>query len=590
MEKRIPMNTESLQENFSNVYRNFYSRNDLVLSGCFNIPWWSSSLWHRSNHLRIRSKIPLKCYIWIKKTKNRDVKIKDVIFYNIVKKNFEAYNFIKVNKEADKVIRLLSEIITKKDLDGWIEIEILSETTRWHSLWFSWTSFSLIVAAIYILSWKLSINELKDYENFITSDIFKNIFIESWKLDFISRYWNTIWENILNTLYNKKEPSYFYTESFSGDIDVDKLDDIYYEYSSIPQKYKENIITSDLPIDYCLVFTWIPTDTKQVEQYKKWDLKEFEKYKEFIQQDLISEKNRNKNLYVNRFIWDEPIYGNFINILSILSVKTIELFKKLYENWDSKTYVEELIWHINDCKSAISLVEDQSSFAEDFTYAFRKNKNNSEEMVWIMPAYSWKIWWWYLIVTKSSISRETMGQTIVELRNSYPNIEIEYCSYLDWECSDWIKIEQFISEKIFSSYIDKDKLICTNNKNESYIWNYNEIINNEKEWILLDLINWKISINWEKLTSKDIPSQNTTIELLINLLNNIDKEISNKELMSSTYSKNKNEMLWKIVMPFVKIVEDKTWEKISLICKWSLTDFYLKLDKSDVKISIVKKP
>jgi len=37
--ERIVMNTESLQSNFPEVYRDFFARNDLVVSGCFVLPW-----------------------------------------------------------------------------------------------------------------------------------------------------------------------------------------------------------------------------------------------------------------------------------------------------------------------------------------------------------------------------------------------------------------------------------------------------------------------------------------------------------------------------------------------------------------------
>ena len=589
MEWRILMNTNSLQKKFPNIYRDFFARNDLVLSWCFNIPWWSSSVWHRSNHIRVRSKIPLKCYVWIKKTKNKDIKIKDVTFFNLTKKTFELFEFSKINKESLKVIDFLQNIISDNDFNYWLEIEILSETSRWHSLWFSWTSFSLIISWIFILLKELNTKDLNDYEKFIDSNIFKKIFTNSLKLDFISRYWNTIWENIAHTLYNKKEPALFFTQNFSTDIELDKLENIYYKYSSIPEKYKETIVTSDLPIEYYMIFTWTTTDTKQVEQFKKWDLKEFEKYKNFIKNDLIWDVSEQKNIYVNKFTDDYPIYNNFIDILSLMSVKTVDMFKRLYEEWYDDSYIKEFIDHINEYRFALSIVENQSSFADDFSYFFRKNKKNPWEMLWIMPAYSWKTWWWYIIVTKNWISRNTIEETINELRTIYPNIEIEYSSYLDWECSDWIKVEQYITEWVFSDYIIKDQFIYKNNKQETFIWDYNQLLEKEKEWVLFDLINNKIYINWEKLTSKEIHSQNFTIELIVKLLDKLWEDIQNKELSSSTYSKSKSEMIWKIIVPIIKVIEEKTWEKLPLICKWSLTDFYIKLDDSNLKISTIKK-
>jgi hypothetical protein len=56
-----------------------------------------------------------------------------------------------------------------------------------------------------------------------------------------------------------------------------------------------------------------------------------------------------------------------------------------------------------------------------------------------------------------------------------------------------------------------------------------------------------------KLTSKEIHSQNTTIDMLRILMDNIGKEVSNTKLPVSTYSQNKNEILGKVVLPIRKL-------------------------------------
>jgi len=67
------------------------------------------------------------------------------------------------------------------------------------------------------------------------------------------------------------------------------------------------------------------------------------------------------------------------------------------------------------------------------------------------------------------------------------------------------------------------------------------------------------------------------------------KEIQNKELPASGYCKNKNEMIGKIILPLIKLIEKKIGKKIPLICKWSIYEFYIKLNNSDVTIAIIDK-
>ena len=98
------------------------------------------------------------------------------------------------------------------------------------------------------------------------------------------------------------------------------------------------------------------------------------------------------------------------------------------------------------------------------------------------------------------------------------------------------------------------------------------------------MINNKIYLDSVKLTSKNICSQTTSIGVITKLLENEWKEVSNKDFPLSSYTTNKNDMVWKIVLPFIKFIEQKTWYSIPFECKWGLTDFYLKIEKVKLKI------
>jgi hypothetical protein len=47
-------------------------------------------------------------------------------------------------------------------------------------------------------------------------------------------------------------------------------------------------------------------------------------------------------------------------------------------------------------------------------------------------------------------------------------------------------------------------------------------------------------------------------------------------------------MLGKIVIPLLELIERETGKKLPLICKWSMYEFYLKLNPSDIDIAIVQ--
>jgi hypothetical protein len=81
------------------------------------------------------------------------------------------------------------------------------------------------------------------------------------------------------------------------------------------------------------------------------------------------------------------------------------------------------------------------------------------------------------------------------------------------------------------------------------------------------MTNNKIYINGRKLTSEDLHSQTATVDILKILIENVGKDISNKDFVVSSYSKNKNDMLGKIVLPLIELIEKKKKKKMPLICK-----------------------
>lgn len=57
----------------------------------------------------------------------------------------------------------------------------------------------------------------------------------------------------------------------------------------------------------------------------------------------------------------------------------------------------------------------------------------------------------------------------------------------------------------------------------------------------------------------------------------------------SSYSRSKNEMLGKIIIPLLKTIKEKTQKDLLLECYGGVYDYYLRLKKGDVKIGVLKK-
>ena len=584
MRERFIMNSSSFQKNYSDIYSDFFAKNDLILSWCFAIPWGPGWVGHRSTYVRIKSKIPMKCYVWLQKRKDKSIAFKDVIFFDLESKKFEKYEYSKVNKEEFKILDLIKDFLNKNDIEYWVDINILSEISKGHSFGFSGTSSAILATGLHLLTEKMDNKILENNKDFLKSEIFNEIADFAWKMDLVSTYFNSAWHSLRLALTETSSPTFMYTEKFDSQIDIENLNEMYTEYSSLTDKFKDTVITSEIPIDYCMVFSWISNDTKQIESFRKADSNELDKYKSFIEKDLINKEWISKNIYFKKFLNENSLYDNVFDTIVLLSIQNIALFKQLFERWYDDNIIEEFIDNINNYRHASALLEKQNDFAEDLEYLFKKNRKNVNEKIWVMPAYSWKLWWGYLIVTKPWLSRDTINKTLEDIKNNYPNAEIEYASYLDWDCSDWVKIEQYISEWIFSDYVQKDKVLYKDSNWISYIWNYEDILKKENKWILLDTITKRIYFKWQKLTS-----QNATIDILDILLENLWKDVSSKVFSSSSYSKNRNEMFSKIIFPLSKVVSDWGFKDFNFKSSWWITEFFVRLDKPDINIGIIRR-
>lgn len=584
------MNSASLRAKFREIYSNFFSRNDMVMSACFSFPWGHEGSWHKSNYINVKSKVPLKCYVWIRKRQDSKVVFCRFQSFDIIDSIFEEVDFWIINKELPNILKQVELFLNQNWYTKGIDIEVLSETTRGHSFWFSGTFSAILSGCLHVLTWKVQPESLVEYSKFKESEIFDPIFRFWWKLDFISRYWNSSGENVMHALDNSHAPAFLFCEKISLQTELDVLDSKYYSFTTIPELFKKSIITKDISIDYCLIFSWVATETKKVEEFRIWSIRDFDRYKNFVAEEILCTEWMQRDIYARKYVTEKSLYENSSDIVWLLSIRMIDLFKKMFETWYSEEVIDGLIDNVNSHRYMVSILEKQSNFADDLQYFFRKNQANLAEKIWILPAYSWKLWWWYVVVMKPEISRNSLQNAISEMAICYPNIKIEYASYLDWLSSDGLILEQYVSMEKFSEYTFLwSNMFIWSNHGDYRMMDYKTMLETKFDWILLDTINNKIYINWEKLTSKDIPSQNTTIDILSLLLKQEWEEVKNSEFPMSSYSKNKNEMLGKIVIPLIRVIEEKFWDHFPLICKWGLTEFYLKLNKTNIKIYITNK-
>jgi hypothetical protein len=279
-------------------------------------------------------------------------------------------------------------------------------------------------------------------------------------------------------------------------------------------------------------------------------------------------------------------YGS---LMWVISIEMLNIMRKLYSNWYTEWNMRNFLSIVNKVRHANYITRNSS---KSFTEFLDKIFSNFKSISWILglaPNDTTIMWGNAIFVLPLEWFRKDILYSVSEAQKSIVWVKLLYANWIDWLECRWFIIEQDLNNKIYSEFVSKNSIVLETINWISKIINSDFLDYEDLEWLTLDLINRKIYLDGEKLTSKDLHSQNTTIDILEILLTNLWVDISNKDLPKSSYSTNKNEMLGKIILPLIKLIEVKKKIKLPLICKWSLNDFYLKLKASDLEINIIKK-
>ncbi|MFA6256611.1 MAG: hypothetical protein WC606_05575 [Candidatus Absconditabacterales bacterium] len=586
MDQRIPMNTKSLQAHFRSDYEDFFAKNNLIVSGCFTAPLAPTGVGHVSKFMRIKFKLPIKMYLGVNTNQTGEIRFENFFIYNTIVHHFENHEFnAVVDNEEQKIIEFIKNFLKEHNKEQGLTINILSEGGRGFSLSFSSTFASVLAVALYRAVGKITEKDMANYEEFMQSEVFREIEITTWQIASFTRYGNS--SGGLHVLCKSYTPGLFYCETFDTDIKAEKIKDLNRSFTSFTKLF--NIEEHNyLPFDYAIVFSGSPNNSQKIEKAIQLDEKKFQKYQEFVDTKVLPITKLKKDVHFMQTLYG-GVYNQFVDMFALSTVMILESLEKIYTEGEDNINTEHLIDTVNTVRYLFYMLEkDSSNFIEKFTSLFHEATNNKEK-IGMVNSYSSKLGGSCLVIMKDGTNKKHFFETIEKLKSEYPDMQLPYASRIDGITKDGIQIEQNISAKIFSTYIQKDKVFCKNNQGECFLGNYNEIINAHKEGLLLDAIDNKIYLNGRKLTSTDLCSQTSTISILGKLLDNIGQDLENKELEISSYSKNKNEMLGKIVIPLISLIKKETDSKFPLICKGSMFNFYMKINASDFKVFIVKK-
>ena len=577
---------EDLRVQHGDVYKKFFCEHNLVFS-TNNVIDWGIWIWESFNNFKIKQKVSTKTYCGVKFNQTWKVYLNKIYEYDWLDNSFVVTNFDDTVVDYSPIQKFLDENYTAV-WNKWIELSFICENPRGHGFGAGDVVSLLAVFAMMYTEWTITSDILKNYDEFLKSDVAQELHHKARSLADILMEWRSTGSDIYVSMSNESMPTVYVSKNIANkhlyENEKDKDMTIHkniFDFLGIKNHDQE------LPFDFWVFYFGVDYDTDYVDQVSQIYKKDINEVQSYIYDKFKSNWVVDDNFY----FWDldyETFYNNFVEVWIILHFKLLKAFDEVLNSPLDENKIDKFIKIINEFWAFSIIVESNNTFIPDIKNTFSSLKLFDNEKIGICPLTLWKMWWSFLFVTPFKKSRRTIAKMVEKYNFTWSKMHLEYASWIDLYSDEWIVVNQDLSQDIFSEYLQSGSVLYKDNFWKNYIWDYSAIIEKESKWILLDCIEWKIYINWKDLTSKDLVSQSSTVEILDYLISNIWQTVSSKDLPYSSYSTQRNQMAGKIILPLKKLTKKYFGKEIDLDCAGGLWWFNLTLTEKEIKIWIIK--
>ncbi len=530
-----------------------------MISANHVIAWWNI-LNKKYVHMRIKQKIPTKMFLGINiSDTHTDIIINNVTYFNQYESEFQT-------KSWQEVLCLnvykLQKIIKKKLLEfwyiKWLEINVLSENENDHGTDFCGLLAVLFAFLTYLISSKTDLKLINAPDEFRMSSAFKDIYTLAEEM--LQELWiDSIWTTAFATMITSEFPVIWMLENKTLKNDI---------------KGKASLKNNISMFDYF--------NLKNEIDYPKMDYG-IVHFRPFCANICIDESyNTIKTTYAT------PL--PFIDIANDLYTQLLKIWKNILSHPGDEKYSDDFIDTIQNNGLFTAFIEKDKQAFVDMLFLFEKNKQFVNEKIWLMPISNMKLWSNFSFFSHYQRSREMILKLIWSLRElGHKKAQYSYLSWIDGYSHDAVKVEQDIERNFYSEYIKKDSTLLECCDGTKIINNYAGLLKNLPQGIVLDTVSGKVFVNGIQATHKDLFTQSWTVEIFDILLQHIGKTVNNADLPSSSYSKSKNDMTGKILLPLQQLAKKHFNQKLDITCTGNIVDFDLILNKCSLPLSIIRR-
>ncbi len=176
-----------------------------------------------------------------------------------------------------------------------------------------------------------------------------------------------------------------------------------------------------------------------------------------------------------------------------------------------------------------------------------------------------------------------------EAHKRYPELNIVFDGQKQMnDFKPEVCIEQDRKQKYIARSSFAEGYLIQSPGSTEHVQSYNSL-GLSKGKLLVDQISRKIYIDGEKVSSKEILSQQLTIDLLDKYITEGMDQIHVSDLPSSSYTQNKSEMMSKILSPLMRTVHRRLGKNLRMSCTGSTVDFVIKFEEVEMEVCSIQK-
>ncbi len=591
MKLRHSLNSQILKEQFPKVYRDFFSKCQIVVSAPHFFTWAGEYVGYWGGIMTLQ-KIPFRIYVGIEQITDFHNQ-QPISFsnncqsYSLSKNKFQKDQYDPSNSQ--RVIDFLqqNEFFENKKFAPF-RIHLLCEIPFGGSG--SESAFCAALSCCLLLqegmitpndikNWtEPTVQELKENKNLK----FDKVFRLAWKILSAFRNKETSGATVLAPLISSANPIFYYLKTsseYSLPLEINRnyglLDRVDFQAGKMEEIF--NISSSQsLPFDFGLIYLGEPKGTTP--------------YSTNQSQEIMKATSQfaNKNFPGLAFSRKNNLWQANLQVMNFLSCEVFKKMGEALEAGNQEDTIKNFLQTIDKHQALFLILNALSDNIGTMASIIKSIAKKIDEIGAGLKSVSTTKKDIALLVAPHGKAQHILEKSIPQLKKSLEtNAYLGYASWIDGIEEKALMIEQFLTQKIYSPFISQDSIFLTQyakNQQPATLVLTEEKFQSQKNGIdiLLESQNNRIFINGKRLTSKELHSSRIASQILKIMLENQEKIISNKDLPQSAYTQDRYEFQGKIASPLIKAVKIRTQKSLGLKVSGGITDFKVQLNLNNL--------